>query len=423
MNSEEIIFAAAAELPLEQRGAYLDEACAGQPELRARVEMLLRSHDDTGFMADHSGWTNCPPVGEQKGGRIGHYKLLEQIGEGGFGTVWVAEQEQPVRRRVALKIIKPGMDSREVIARFEQERQALAMMDHPAIAKVFDAGATEKGRPYFVMELVRGMKITAYCDEAKLPTADRLRLFITVCQAVQHAHQKGIIHRDLKPSNILVTPGDDGLPLPKVIDFGLAKAMQQSLTEDTVYTQFEQMIGTPAYMSPEQIGLGPMDIDTRSDVYSLGVLLYELLTGKPPFDSKQLLNAGIEEMRRVIREMEPPKPSTRRTQLRTGSAAAEHPGRSTFKNLKSKIATDLDWIVMKAIEKDRRRRYETANGLARDIQRFLANEPVSASPPTAIYRMRKFARRNKAAILVSSTIAATLMAATIVSVRQAESPA
>jgi serine/threonine protein kinase len=227
MNSEETIFAAAAELPPERRAAHLDEACAGQPEVRARVEALLRSHEDTGFMGNHSGWTKGPPVGEQSGEHIGHYKLLEQIGEGGFGTVWVAEQEQPVRRRMALKILKPGMDSREVIARFEQERQALAIMDHPSIAKVFDAGATDKGRPYFVMELVRGVRITEYCDEANLPTAERLKLFITVCQAVQHAHQKGIIHSDLKPSNILVTAGDDSQPLAKVIDFGVAKAMQQ----------------------------------------------------------------------------------------------------------------------------------------------------------------------------------------------------
>jgi WD40 repeat protein/tRNA A-37 threonylcarbamoyl transferase component Bud32 len=365
-------------------------------------------------------WMRLQP--EEAGQRIGHYKLLEQIGEGGFGVVWVAEQLEPVRRRVALKIIKPGMDSRQVIARFEQERQALAMMDHPNIAKVFDAGATDKGRPYFVMELVRGVKITGYCDRENLPTAERLKLLITVCQAVQHAHQKGIIHRDLKPSNILVTPDDDGEPVPKVIDFGVAKAIQQqALTDATVYTQFEQMIGTPAYMSPEQAGLGPMDVDTRSDVYSLGVLLYELLTGRPPFDPKELLSAGLDEMRRVIREVEPPKPSTRVSSLSaeqlSGTAAHRH---VEPPKLISAIRGDLDWIAMKALEKNRSRRYESATGLAADIQRYLANQPVTAAAPGAAYLFRKFARRHQASLGLAALISVVLVAATAISLWQAK---
>jgi len=410
MNPEEEIFAAAAALPTEARTAYLDKACAGQPDLRARIEALLRSHEVTGFMEHHAGVLTDPP-GESPGQRIGNYKLLEQIGEGGFGVVWVAEQLEPVRRRVALKIIKPGMDSRQVIARFEQERQALAVMDHPNIAKVFDAGATDRGRPYFVMELVRGAKITDYCDRENLPTVERLKLLITVCQAVQHAHQKGIIHRDLKPSNILVAPGDDGEPVPKVIDFGVAKAIQQqSLTDATVYTEFEQMIGTPAYMSPEQAGLGPMDIDTRSDVYSLGVLLYELLTGRPPFDPKELLRAGMDEMRRVIREVEPPRPSTRRTQLAATSIAGHQAAKSQILNAKSKISPDLDWIVMKALEKDRARRYESAAGLVADLRRHMESLPVFARPPGRAYLLSRFIRRHKFGVAAGLAVALSLLA-------------
>jgi tetratricopeptide (TPR) repeat protein len=346
---------------------------------------------------------------------------MEPIGQGGFGAVWVADQERPVRRRVALKIIKIGMDTKEVIARFEQERQALAMMDHPHIAKVFDAGATEWGRPFFVMELVRGMKITDYCDQENLPTSERLALFIQVCNAVQHAHQKGIIHRDLKPSNILVTL-HDGLPVPKVIDFGVAKATQsQRLTDLTIYTQFQQMIGTPLYMSPEQAEMSGLDVDTRSDIYSLGVLLYELLTGRTPFDPDAMMKAGLDEIRRVIREEEPPKPSTAlqtmAADVRTG--VAKH-RRADAAKIAGLLRGDLDWIVMKALEKDRARRYETSNGLVQDIRRHLANEPVLAAAPSVAYRFHKFARRNKAGLGVAGLIITVLVAATGVSVRQAK---
>ena len=419
-----------------------------------------------------------PSMAEKPGDRIGHYKLLQQIGEGGCGVVYMAEQEEPVRRRVALKIIKLGMDTRQVIARFEAERQALAMMDHPNIAKVFDAGSTEcpltpssvaagvppasepgvppggegfgrskqlgssdavpggrmppstagetpattlsAGRPYFVMELVRGIKITTYCDQQKLSTRQRLDLFVQVCQAVQHAHQKGIIHRDIKPSNILVTE-QDGAPVPKIIDFGIAKATtDQRLTDKTLFTAFEQFIGTPAYMSPEQAGLGGLDIDTRSDIYSLGVLLYELLTGRPPFDAKELHKAGLDEMRRTIREQEPAKPSTRLT-LELVAASRKSAGdftegdtgaltrRRYNKELISLLRGDLDWIVMKALEKDRRRRYETANGLARDLRRYLDNEPVVARPPSNLYRFQKMVRRNRLLFAAAGAVAAALL--------------
>src|ERR1043166_6415408 len=333
---------------------------------------------------------------EKPGDRIGHYKILQQIGEGGCGVVYMAEQDEPVRRRVALKVIKLGMDTRHVIARFEAERQALAMMDHPNIAKVFDAGATPAGRPYFVMELVRGVKITSYCDSQKLSTRERLNLFIQVCQAVQHAHQKGIIHRDLKPSNILVTE-QDGAPLPKIIDFGIAKATtDQRLTDKTLFTAFEQFIGTPAYMSPEQAGLGGLDIDTRTDIYSLGVLLYELLTGRPPFDSEKFARSVLDEIMRVIREQEPPRPSTRLTTLTEQELTTVAQRRQIESaKLPHLLRGDLDWIVMKALDKDRRRRYETASGFARDLERFLNNEPIAARPPSTLYRFHKVVRRNK----------------------------
>ena len=346
--------------------------------------------------------------GEQPGTRIGHYKLLEQIGEGGFGVVWMAEQEEPVRRRVALKIIKLGMDTREVVARFEAERQALSMMEHPNIASVFDGGATTTGRPYFVMELVKGVPITTYCDVNRLTTKERLELFMEVCHAVQHAHQKGVIHRDLKPSNILVTVKDDRA-VPKVIDFGIAKATQATLTAQTLFTGLNQRIGTPDYMSPEQAGLGSLDVDTRSDIYSLGVLLYELLTGHPPFDPETLLAAGYDAVMRVIREEEPPKPSTRLSTLTEDELAAVAAKRgSEPAKLNRSVRGDLDWIVMKALEKDRTRRYDTANGFADDLRRHLDNEVVLARPPSTAYRMKKAWRRNKVWLSAAAVVLAAL---------------
>jgi serine/threonine protein kinase/WD40 repeat protein len=413
---EEAIFEAALQLPAAERAAYVDGACGGDAALQRRVEGLLAAFGRSGaFMKEpalpRDGQDQSGPAApkERPGDRIGRYKLLEQIGEGGCGVVYVADQEEPVRRRVALKIIKLGMDTKQVIARFEAERQALALMDHPNIAKVLDAGATEAGRPYFVMELVRGIKITDFCDQDELSPRERLDLFIQVCRAVQHAHQKGIIHRDIKPSNILVTV-NDGAPVPKVIDFGIAKATQGRLTDQTVYTAFEQFIGTPAYMSPEQAVMTSLDIDTRTDIYSLGVLLYELLTGTTPFDSKELLSKGLDEMRRTIREVEPAKPSTRLTQelsaaevssLKSNSESrdskAAEKARASSRRLLQEVRGDIDWIVMKCLEKDRRRRYETANGLASDIERHLNNEPILARPQSNLYRFQKAVQRNKLA--------------------------
>jgi serine/threonine protein kinase/tetratricopeptide (TPR) repeat protein len=402
----------AAHLPLDRRPAYLDEACGADDGLRAEVESLLHTLDRAdGILANPtvaSEPVTTPDAHEAPGERIGRYKLLEKLGEGGMGVVYVAEQEHPVVRRVAVKVIKLGMDTRQVIARFEAERQALAMMDHPNIARVLDAGATDAGRPYFVMELVRGVSITDYCDGAKLSPRQRLELFVPVCRAVQHAHQKGVIHRDLKPSNVLVTL-HDGVPVPKVIDFGVAKATAGRLTEKTVYTEFHQFVGTPEYMSPEQAEMSGLDIDTRADVYALGVLLYELLTGTTPFDGKELRRAAYAEIQRIIREVEPPRPSTRLSTLgETLTGVAARRGIEP-KKLGALLRGDLDWIVMKCLEKDRTRRYETANGIAADVQRYLKDEPVEASPPSATYRLRKLARKHRKEATALVAIAAALV--------------
>jgi serine/threonine protein kinase len=417
------IFNVASEIaPGAGRQAYLDQACRDDAALRANVEELLRVEESAGgFLADpkHETTIQIVPVTEREGALIGRYKLLEKVGEGGCGVVFVAEQTEPVRRRVALKVIKLGMDTKQVVARFEAERQALAMMDHPNIAKVLDAGATEQGRPYFVMELVRGIKITDYCDQAHLTTNERIGLFIKVCQAIQHAHQKGIIHRDIKPSNILVTL-HDGVPVPKVIDFGIAKATEGRLTDATVYTQLHQFIGTPAYMSPEQAEMSGLDIDTRSDIYSLGVLLYELLAGSTPFDAKELISLGIDAMRKTIREKEPMRPSTRFATLQAQELTTTAKLRSTdTSKLVNQLKGDLDWIVMKCLEKDRTRRYDTANGLAMDLQRHFGNEPVVARPPSTMYRMQKFMRRNKLAFAAGTAIAAMLVLGLAASLWQA----
>jgi eukaryotic-like serine/threonine-protein kinase len=410
-NHVKSIFLAAVAKRPEERAAFLDSACGDDKELRQRAEELLRSHDEPGGLpgvpdGDEPATTATFPE-SATGGLIGPYKLLQRLGEGGMGEVWMAEQMQPVQRKVALKIIKPGMDSRQVVARFEAERQALALMDHQNIARVFDGGETTDGRPYFVMELVRGVPITRYCDEHRLSPRERLDLFVPVCQAVQHAHQKGIIHRDLKPSNVLVAPYD-GKPVVKVIDFGVAKAAGQRLTDKTLFTEFGSVIGTLEYMSPEQAELNNQDIDTRSDIYSLGVLLYELLTGTTPLTRDRLKEAAFAEMLRFIREEEPPKPSTRL------SASNELPliaaNRSLDpKRLSGQIRGELDWIVMKALEKDRNRRYDTANNLALDLQRYLADEPVQACAPSLRYRLRKFARRHRTALGAAAVMTLTLL--------------
>jgi serine/threonine protein kinase/tetratricopeptide (TPR) repeat protein len=394
------------------RAAYVARACASDHALRRRVEALVAAHFRAGNFLERpaeapdrtAAFPRTP--GDIPGGpgdAIGPYKLLERVGEGGMGVVYVAEQTDPVRRRVALKVIKPGMDTKEVVSRFEAERQALALMDHPHIAKVLDAGATAAGLPFFVMELVRGLPITDYCDQARLPADRRLRLFVRVCRAVQHAHQKGVIHRDLKPANVLVTL-HDGEPAPKVIDFGVAKAVNQQLTAKTVYTRLTQLIGTPLYMAPEQAELSGLDIDTRSDVYSLGVLLYELLTGTTPFDVETLRKAGFDEMRRMIREDEPPRPSARISTLdaRARSTAAGKRGLDD-RQFGRMLRGDVDWMVMKALEKDRNRRYESAGAFAADVERYLAGKPVEARPPSAAYRVWKFVRRNKARLAVGLT--------------------
>jgi serine/threonine protein kinase len=397
----------------EERAAYLQRACAGDRAMQAEIESLLQAHQEAGsFLGEREPGPTAPgedPIRERPGTIIGPYKLLEQIGEGGMGLVFVAEQQQPIKRRVALKIIKPGMDSRQVIARFEAERQALALMDHPHIAKVHDGGATADGRPYFVMEWVKGTPITEYCDTHRLSIRQRLELILDVCHAVGHAHQKGIIHRDLKPSNILVEI-HDVRPVVKIIDFGIAKATGQKLTEKTVYTSVAQLVGTPLYMSPEQAGLSSLDVDTRSDVYSLGVVLYELLTGTTPFESETLKQADYDEMRRIIREEEPPRPSTRVSTMAQAalSTNAEKRGLEPSR-LNQQLRGDLDWIVMKALEKDRNRRYESASAYAADVQRYLNDEPVLACPPSKLYRLGKFVRRHKVGLGVTAVLLLVLL--------------
>jgi len=395
----------------EERGAYLDGACQGDDELRAAVVDLLEAYEETHNFLPAVPADGEAPIGEGEGAVIGRYKLLQKLGEGGFGVVYMADQREPVKRRVALKIIKLGMDTRQVIGRFEAERQALAMMEHPNIAKVMDAGATESGRPYFAMELVRGVSIIEFCDEERLSPRDRIELFLDVCSAIQHAHQKGIIHRDIKPSNVLVSIQDDK-PVAKVIDFGIAKATQQNLTDKTLFTRFEEFIGTPAYMSPEQMQANASDIDTRSDVYALGVLLYQLLTGHPPFESKDLLKGSQEEMRRRICEELPRKPSTRVTSFVDEVATTIARQRATGqKQLGEMLRGDLDCIVMKALEKDRSRRYESASALARDLGRHLDDEPIEARPPSLIYRMNKLFRRKRGAMVAALVTTIAIVAA------------
>ena len=398
---------------LQERAAFLDEACGPDTTLRSRIEALLDSHAQAGSFLQNavnvSAATIDQPSSEQAGDLIGPYKLLQSIGEGGMGTVFMAEQTRPVHRKVALKVIKAGMDTRQVIARFEAERQALAMMDHVNIARVFDGGTTENGRPYFVMELVHGVPITRYCDDNHLTPRERLELFVPVCQAIQHAHQKGIIHRDIKPSNVMVTLYD-GKPVPKVIDFGVAKATEQKLTERTLFTQYGTMVGTLEYMSPEQAEMSALGVDTRSDIYSLGVLLYELLTGNTPLTHMRMKEVAYAEILRMIKEVEPPKPSTRLSDSGEALASISANRHTEPAKLTKLVRGELDWIVMKTLEKDRNRRYETANGFAMDIQRYLSDEPVLACPPSATYRFRKFARRNRAVLTMNAVVLAALIA-------------
>ena len=431
MSDESLFTDALAISAPAERAAFLDRASAGNPEQRRRIDELLAAHFLVNSFLARSAGADSPdgtatydPAGtriktvQEIAGEVGQviagkYKLMEAIGEGGMGTVWMALQTEPVKRTVAVKVIKAGMDSKAVLVRFEAERQALAMMDHPNIAKVLDAGATASGRPYFVMELVKGIPITEYCDGRKLTTRQRLELFVPVCNAIQHAHQKGIIHRDIKPSNVLVALYDDR-PVPKVIDFGIAKATDASPNERTLMTGFGAVVGTPEYMSPEQANMNNLDIDTRSDVYSLGVLLYELLTGSTPVDRKSLGKAALLEILRIVREVEAPKPSAKLSTVDTLPSVAACRGTEPAK-LSKLMRGELDWVVLKALEKDRTRRYDTANGLAADVQRYLADEPVQAVPPSLAYRVRKAYRRQRAAVVTSGAFLLVLVAATVVS--------
>ncbi|WP_068140320.1 serine/threonine-protein kinase [Roseimaritima ulvae] len=411
----------------EDREAYLKSACGDDERLRAAVDALLAGHDAPAKLLDNPIGrgpgldASLPPASPSRcdhvGMTIGPYQLMEQIGEGGFGLVFVAQQQRPVRRKVALKIVKPGMGSKEVIARFEAERQAVAMMDHPHIAQVFDAGVTDDGRPFFVMELVRGVPITEFCDNHKLDVQARLKLFCDVCSAVHHAHQKGVIHRDIKPSNVMVTLHDDR-PVVKVIDFGVAKAIGQNLTDKTIYTRFFSMVGTPLYMSPEQAEMSGLDVDTRSDIYSLGVLMYELLVGDTPFDRTRLDSAGYDELRRIIREEEPPKPSTRLSTLGVEPSTVAATRQTSPHRLSTSVRGDLDWIVMKALAKDRNRRYESAAAMSDDVQRHLMQQPIEARPPTWSYQLSRFAVRNRVALVTISLVSLSMIVATGVSLWQ-----
>ena len=415
-NRAKDVFHEALRKPASERSRFVANACGNDADLRAQVEELLAGHDAAGnFLAlpETAPGAGAVRIHESPGTEIGPYKLLQLIGEGGFGEVYMAEQEQPIRRRVALKIIKLGMNTKEVIARFESERQALAMMDHPNIAKVFDAGSTASGRPYFVMELVRGVPITDYCDANKLSPRDRLDLFVQVCKAVHHAHEKGIIHRDIKPSNVMVTL-HDGTPVPKVIDFGVAKAMNQRLTEKTLFTAYGTAVGTPAYMSPEQAEMSGLDVDRRSDIYSLGVLLYELLTGTTPLDAARLRSAAFQELLRIIREEDPPTPSSRLSTLGDQLADIATKRGAEPELLRKMVRGDLDWIVMKTIEKDRRRRYDTASDLIADVSRYFRDEPVIARRPSAAYRLGKFAKRHRGPLIAAAGIAVALVAGTAI---------
>jgi eukaryotic-like serine/threonine-protein kinase len=418
MKEREIFLAALAIADPDERDAFLAAACSDAAQ-EEHLRALLQAEPGLGtFLESPARPAGSAGVDVGPGAVIGAYKLLEEIGEGGMGVVFMAEQTRTVRRRVALKVIKPGMDSRQVIARFEAERQALALMEHPNIARVLDAGSTDSGRPYFVMELVRGVPITEYCDANRLDAERRLELFVTVCLAIQHAHQKGIIHRDIKPTNVMVTL-QDGRPVAKVIDFGIAKAIEQKLTEKTLFTAYGQMIGTPAYMSPEQAEMGEVDVDTRSDIYSLGVLLYELMTGTTPIESTRLRTAGYSEIQRLIREETPPRPSSRLSTL--GKAATILAGNrgTDHGRLARFLAGDLDWIMMKALEKDRTRRYATAGEFAADVERFLRHEAVVARPPSALYRLATFVRRHRVGVLAAAAATLALVAGTAVATWQA----